>query len=112
MFSFQYIVVVVILYGLYYAAKYVYRRIFGRTLVSCDAKSGAITCRSSRNKQVANSVANSQYNNSLLECFGARHVNAIVDQFHNLTDVSNALRLAGLEYADLIIGTSFHFRLI
>ncbi len=42
--------------------------------------------------------------NSLLNMYNARHVNAIVDQFTSLTEVSKAVRQAGLESSNLIFG--------
>ena len=42
--------------------------------------------------------------NALLEMYGVKHVNAIVDQFHSLDQVSNAIRKAGLENSNLIFG--------
>ena len=43
-------------------------------------------------------------NNSLLKEFNVRHVNAIVDQFKSLEEVSAAVRKAGLESSNLIFG--------
>jgi len=45
--------------------------------------------------------------NSLLTMYQVRHVNAIVDQFKTLEDVSKAIRRAGLESSNLIFGVDF-----
>ena len=42
--------------------------------------------------------------NSLLDAYGARHINAIVDQFKSLEEVTKAVRAAGLESSNLIFG--------
>ena len=42
--------------------------------------------------------------NSLLRLFGVRHVNAIVDQFKTLDQVTDAVQKAGLESCNLIFG--------
>ena len=42
--------------------------------------------------------------NSLLESYGALHINAIVDQFKSLKEVTQAVRSAGLESSNLIFG--------
>ena len=50
-------------------------------------------------------IFNREYkHNSLLEAYGARHVNAIVDQFKSLKEVTQAVRSAGLESSNLIFG--------
>ena len=42
--------------------------------------------------------------NSLLQMFGASHINAIVDQFTSFEAVTAAIRKAGLESSNLIFG--------
>jgi len=42
--------------------------------------------------------------NSILAMYKVRHVNAIVDQFKSLQEVSQAVRKAGLESSNLIFG--------
>ncbi len=44
--------------------------------------------------------------NSLLDTLGVKHVNAIVDQFKSLREVTQAVRQAGLESSNLIFGES------
>lgn len=44
---------------------------------------------------------------SLLQMYRVRHVNAIVDQFRTLEEVSKAIRSAGLESSNLIFGVDF-----
>ncbi|KAK2159477.1 hypothetical protein LSH36_152g04035 [Paralvinella palmiformis] len=47
--------------------------------------------------------------NSLLRLFGVRHVNAIVDQFKTLDQVTDAVQKAGLESCNLIFGIDFTY---
>ena len=92
---------------IYYAARYLYHRFFiGRRSVSSNLLKWN-DCHFSKIYSKKNSfgplLARDDVS-SLLELYGARHINAIVDQFRDLSEVSKALRLAGLESADLIIG--------
>lgn len=45
-----------------------------------------------------------QSGNSVTRLYSASHVNAIVDRFHSLDDVSDAVKRAGLEECSLIFG--------
>jgi len=45
--------------------------------------------------------------NSILKQFKARHMNVIVDQFSSLSDVTQAIRKAGLESSNIIFGVDF-----
>ena len=44
------------------------------------------------------------YYNSLLDMYNVRHVNAIVDQFNSVEEVTASLRRAGLESSNIIFG--------
>ena len=46
--------------------------------------------------------------NRLLETYGVRHINAIVDQFKSFEEVSQAIRKAGLESSNLIFGEHYY----
>lgn len=47
--------------------------------------------------------------NSLLRLYGVRHINAIVDQFKTLDQVTDAIHKAGLESCNLIFGIDFTY---
>ncbi|ELU11175.1 hypothetical protein CAPTEDRAFT_224266 [Capitella teleta] len=68
----------------------------------CCSKSG-------RKKEIYPDLSNisSSYENSLLQMYNVRHINAIVDQFHSLEEVSKAVRRAGLESSNLIFGIDY-----
>ena len=53
-------------------------------------------------------MASSGRKNSLLQMYDVKHVNAIVDKFTCLEDVSKAVRKAGLESSNLIFGEYIH----
>lgn len=46
-------------------------------------------------------------NNSLLELYSAKHVNAIEDHFDSLNEIASAIKTAGLEKSQLIFGIDF-----
>lgn len=60
---------------------------------------------SRRKKRLYPDLSGSKYeDNSLLNAYNAKHVNAIIDQFTSLQEVTEAVRKAGLESSNLIFG--------
>lgn len=68
---------------------------------------------SSKNPRLDLHLSSLSHQNTLLENYNVRHINAIVDQFRSLEEVTRAIRGAGLECSNLIFGEAMkeHYHL-